>query len=301
MKAILVSLMVAMIVGVSSVGIVSANPIAMTPPIVNANNMKTSCSISNTNGELWASVDIEYTMNTILSYGDSVATQHLGTYNVVDSSLDAHYPMPLSAKNISIQINKQEIQWQYKDKEVCHIFGSNLPVINWTINPVPKTFTVTVHYDQPIPTNSPNNSIMGHYALVLPLIPRFGSTDTPSFPLYSWFDYGITSSTFSIQTGLYASLIDGYLIARGNGSLSKADYSTNNTQEIQFQINGQTMPNFPELQTFPFGAVITINGEGSPTSSSSVPEFPIIAIIPLMIALFLSTIMIKYKTWKKLY
>jgi hypothetical protein len=39
----------------------------------------------------------------------------------------------------------------------------------------------------------------------------------------------------------------------------------------------------------------------SPSSSPSVPEFPIIAIIPLMIALFLSTIMIKYKTWKKLY
>ena len=262
MKVILIATLFSLLIGTGFVGMVNANPIAMTPPIVNANNMKTSCSISKIKGELWASVDIEYFMNTILSYGDSFLTPHLGRYDVVANSLDANYPMPLSAKNISIQINKQEINWQYDNKGFCYIFGSNLPEINWTIKPVPKTFTISVHYNRPIPNNSASNSIAGEYILVQPLIPRFGSIETPSFPLYSWSDYGATTASFSIQSGLDVSLADAYWIAIGDGSLSKVEFSKNSSKEMLFQIEGQSMPNSLRVsgeQLFPYGLVITIN------------------------------------------
>ena len=295
MKAILAIALVSMLIVISFAGIVTANPNIMitgNPPIVSATFTKTDCSIYNINGQPWASVEIVYSMNTIHSYGDTFEVPYSGQHNIVTNKLEAHYTMPLSAKNISIQTNNQEINWQYDNKGLIHIFDSNLPTINWTIQPVPKTFDITVHYEQPIPSTSLSNSYLGQYALVLLLIPRFGSTDTPSFPLYSWFDYGITSSTFSIQNGLDANLIDAYLIAH-NGSLSKAEYSTINSQEMQFQIKGVRMTNFPEQQTFPYGAVITINDEinptpsptTSPTPSPSVPEFSWLTILPILLAI----------------
>jgi hypothetical protein len=289
MKVILaVTLLFLLIIITTLFGMADANPVVMTPPIVNANNMKTSCLISNINGEFWASVDIEYAMNTILSYGDSFLTPHLGQYDVIANSLYANYPIPLSAKNIRIQINGQEINWQYDNKGFCHIFGSNLPRINWTIKPVPKTFTIAVHYDQPIPTNNPFNSIAGQYALVQPLIPRFGSTDTPSFPLYSWSDYGATSATFTIKSGVDASLLDAYWIAIGNGSLSKVQYLTHSSKEMAFQVRGQDMPNSlkaSDEQLFPYGLVITINQANLPNPSPSVPEFSWLTILTLLLTI----------------
>jgi hypothetical protein len=304
-KALVTTLLLLVLICTVFVGLVNANPNIMitgNPPIVSATFTKTDCSIYNINGQPWASVEIVYSMKTIHSYGDTFEVPYSGQHNIVTNKLEAHYPMPLSAKNINIQINNQEINWQYDTKGFIHIFDSNLPTINWTIQPVPKTFDITVHYEQPIPSTSLSNSYLGQYALVLPLIPRFGSTDTPSFPLYSWFDYGITSSIFSIQNGLDANLIDGYLIAL-NGSLSKAEYSTINSQGMQFQIKGVRMLNFPEQQSFPHGAVITINDEvnptpsptTSPTPSPSVPEISWLTILSILLAIPIVLVIVRKK------
>ena len=236
-----------------------------TPPIISASHTETYCSIFNLDGELWANVDIEYQMKTIYNLGNSFSLPHQGDFKIVTDTVNAHYPVPISAQNISVKINNQEISWQYHNKGFCHIFDSNLPEINWTISPVPKTFTINVHYAQPIPNNIPNSPSIGQYALVLPMIPRFGSTDTPSFHLYSWFDFGTTSSKVSIQAGQDITLLDAYLIKVGSGSLSEVEYSINNTKEMQFQIQTQWDSTFAE-QTFPYGAVI-FSSKVSPTSS----------------------------------
>jgi hypothetical protein len=265
--------------------IIVTTPIQNTPPIISASYTQTNCSIFNINGELWANVDIEYKMKAIYNLGNSFSRPYEGGFKIVTDTVNAHYPVPISAQNISVKINNQEISWQYDNKGFCHIFDLNLPEINWTIGPVPKTFTVSVHYVQPIPKNNPNSLDMGQYALVLPMIPRFGSTDTPSFPLYSWFDFGTSTSNLSIQAGQDITLLDAYLLERGNGSLSEVEYSTNNTREIQFQIQGQWDSKFAQ-QSFPYGAVI-FSSQTCPKSSPVTNNEPIIQDILLIIMILI--------------
>jgi hypothetical protein len=114
------------------------------------------------------------------------------------------------------------------------------------------------------------------------LIPRFGSTDTPSFPLYSWYDFGTSSSEISIQAQPDFSLLNAYLIARGSGSLSEVnEYSINSTKEMRFQIHGQWDYTYSQ-QSFPFGAVVLIS-QTSPNISTAINIEPIIQNIPLII------------------
>lgn len=104
------------------------------PPIVSADEVEVNASISRINGELWAKADIEYKMDTIHAFGESYYNSNYGeTDNVVTDKLEAHYPIPLSAKNISVVVNDQERDWQMDNKGFCHIFDSNLPEMNWTI------------------------------------------------------------------------------------------------------------------------------------------------------------------------
>jgi hypothetical protein len=261
---ILFSLLLFLLLPIQGNAIVSMPP-QDTPPIISANHTETNCTIFNIDGELWANVDMEYQMKTIHTLGSSFSRPYEGDFKVVANTVNAHYPVPISAQNLSVKINNQEISWQYHDRRVCHIFDLDLPEINWTIGPVPKTFTVTVHFVQPIPKNSQNNSLPGQYALVLPLMPRFGSTDTPSFHLYSWYDFGTPSADISIEGLQDFSLLNAYLIARGSGSLSEVErYSINNTKEMQFQLQAQWDSTYAQ-QSFPFGAVVLIS-QTSPTS-----------------------------------
>ncbi len=294
---ILFSLLLFVLLPAEGNAITASMPAQDTPPIISANHTETKCSIFNLDGELWANVDIEYQMKTIYNLGSSFSRRYEGDFKVVANTVNAHYPVPISAQNLSIKINNQEISWQYHDRRVCHIFDSNLPEINWTIGPVPKTFTINVHFAQPIPENSQNNSIPGEYALVLPLMPRFGSTDTPSFPLYSWYDFGTSSADISIEGVQDFSLLNAYLIERGNGAISEVkEYSINNTKEMQFQIQTQWDSTYAQ-QTFPFGAVIFISQTSPPVTSTetTTQNLLLIVIITLAIAVVALVTILKMK------
>jgi hypothetical protein len=290
-KIILVALMVLVILTIElQVNSVSAIPSMSQniPPIVSVGEMQVNAYISSIGEEPWAKVDIEYKMDTIHAFGESYFDSNYGqTSNVVTNKLEAHYPIPLSAKNISIKVNNEEEEWQLDNKGFCHIFDSNLPEINWTIQPVPNHFTITVHYEEPIPVTTESTSYLGQYALVFPLILRFGSTDTPSYPLYTWFDYGTTDAMFAIQTQAYISQINAYSIAT-NGTLPKIAYPTGNSAELlQFKISGSgdqilfqrysrnanLVSNDPTL--FPKGAVVTMNSE---TAQSTFPNLAVLVV-----------------------
>jgi hypothetical protein len=273
-------------------GISSAQPTMGTgksPPIVNANEMQVNASISLVNQQLWASVDAQYSISTIYGLGQSYSVKYNGDngdFNVVTNKLEAHYPIPLSTKNISVEINNQEQNWQIDNNGFCHIFDSNLPEINWTIQPVPSHFTITVHYEEPIPSTTGSTAYLGQYALVFPLIPRFGSTDIASYPLYTWFEHGTTVASFTIQSQPDIYKINANSIDL-NGSLSKMTYSIDNMSKvIEMQISGNN-----EQAPFPYGAVITMNAkaEQEPFSIPSIiiASFIAIAIIVTIVGMLL--------------
>ena len=167
-------------------------------------------------------------------------------------------------------VNDQEKDWQLANKEFCHIFDYKLPAINWTIQPVPQDFVIAVHYEEPIPNTTSSAAYLGQYALVFPLVLRFGSTDTPSYLLYTWFDYGTTVATFTIQPQACLSQINVYSLS----DISKIVYSASNSSELfQFKISGNGSQilfqkysrngnlAFSDPTLFPEGAVITMNSQ----------------------------------------
>ena len=193
-----------------SVNVVRANPIyTEIPPKVSMPEMNVNATISKVDGLLWAKIDAEYQMHTIYGFGDSYQAQNTGMGLVVDSSpyvtvtvtqdiLEAHYPIPSDATNLSVKINNEETQWQ-QDKGRFHLFDANLPQINWTISPVPQDFNMTISYEQPISKTSETYSYLGDYAFTLPLYGRYGCSII-SYPLYDWGGYPPTKYNIQIQS-----------------------------------------------------------------------------------------------------
>jgi len=252
--------------------------------------MQAKAEISNVNGELWATVDIDYNTDTIHGLGDSYTVSlqkeyfppneqtHYLKIQVVSNKLEAHYPYPLNAKNLTVSVNNEKKEWQVDNKGYCHIFDSNLKEINWTIEPVPKTFSIRVHYEQPVAKTSANTKYLGEYALVFPLIPRYGSSNPP-YPLYSWFSYRTTSSSFTIHTNNLAKQVTAYSIDT-RGSLAQIDSTSNLGSTMQMQIQNNN-----EQKSFPYGLVVTINPVNSyPNTVSESLDLMVFIVTILIVA-----------------
>jgi hypothetical protein len=254
------------------------------PPIVSVARMNYNASISSFNNQQWAKVDIEYVTETVYAFGDSyLLPKEFAApadpspyikYTVVTDKLDADYPMPLDATNITVKVNNQETQWQMKDRSNYHLYGSNMPRIGWTIQPVQHGFTLNVHYEHPLLKTSDEE-----YALLIPLGQRYSSTGAPAYPLYDWFGQGTPVASINIQTEQGAQ-IKAYSI-NNRGTLSLIDYSNSNS------VSTATMEIKKEQNTaFPFGAVVLIHANPSTLQPSSVPEFSLLTILPLLMSAF---------------
>jgi hypothetical protein len=253
--------------------LVTANPSIPSdiPPIVSVSELKVNVTISSINEELWAGVDAEYKTGTIHGYGESYQLPKefpsptdkspFITIKVVSDKLEAHYPIPFKATNISVKLNGQEKEWQIENRGYYHLFGSNLPVINWTIQPVPRDFTVTVHYEHPVLETNDAYAYLGRNSLLFPLLPRYGCSDT-LYPLYSWFDSPVAS--FNLKVDPSITQIKPYSIDNV-GTLTPITYSnsTNNGDTIIRMKVSQTETIFPygTVTSFPYGAVIVMNAE----------------------------------------
>ncbi|MCW4047752.1 MAG: hypothetical protein NWE99_09390 [Candidatus Bathyarchaeota archaeon] len=185
-----------------------AYPILEMSPKVNVPETNVNATIYKVNGTLWARIDAEYTMHAVYAYGDSYLAENYGMglilypdspyvmVTVTQDVLEAHYPVPRGARNISVSLNGEEVEVQQDAHGFFHIFDVDLAEINWTVSPVPDDFVVTVHYEQPIPEITETYAYLGDYAVTLPLYGRYGCSNI-SYPLYSW--YGYPSNDYRIQ------------------------------------------------------------------------------------------------------
>ena len=161
-----------------------------------------------------------------------------------------------------MKVNGQEKEWQIEYRGYYHLFGSNLPVINWAIQPVPRVFTVTVHYEHPVLETNDAYAYLGQNSLLFPLLPRYGCSDT-LYPLYAWFDNPVAS--FNLKVDPSITQIKPYSIDNV-GTLTPITYSssTNNGDTIISMKVSQTETIYPygtAVTAFPYGAVIVMNAE----------------------------------------
>ena len=241
MKVVLAfGIILLVIMELQSVNVVKANPMyTEIPPMVSMPEMNVNATISRVNGLLWAKIDAEYQMHTVYGFGDSYLAQNRGMGLVVDPSpyvtvtvtqdtLEAHYPIPSNATNISVKINDEETDWQ-QDKGRFHLFDANLPQINWTVSPVPQDFNVTVHYEQPISKTSEAYGYLGDYAFTLPLYGRYGCSII-SYPLYDW--SGDPVIKYNIQIESAFPKIAAYSIDN-RGTLIPLNYTTSTENGVE--------------------------------------------------------------------
>ena len=195
--------------GFNNIFSVQANLTSSIPPKVTAPKMNVNATVVQVNDNFQVNVDAEYQMHTVYGLGDSYVTQNWGfgltidpspyvTVTVTQDTLEAHYPIPSNASNISVKINGQETEWRY-DKGTFHLFGTNIPQINWTISHVPRDFNVRIHYEEPISRTIENYEYLGDYAFTLPLYGRYGCS-LLSYPLYDWVGYPPTEYNIQIQS-----------------------------------------------------------------------------------------------------
>ncbi len=185
-----------------------AYPISEIPPKVNVPEMNVNATISNVAETLWATIDAEYVMHTVYAYGDSHLVENSGmglvahpespylAVTVTQDVLEAHYPIPHDASNISVELNSKKVEVQQDAKGFFHLFDSDLAEMNWTISPVLNDFIVSVHYEQPVHRTTEDYNYLGDYEVTLPLYGRYGCSNI-SYPLYSW--YGYPPNNYSIQ------------------------------------------------------------------------------------------------------
>jgi hypothetical protein len=256
-------------------------PISEIPPKVNVPEMKVSATISTINGTLWAEIDADYTMHAVYAYGDSYLAENSGmglvkypespylTVIVTQDVLEAHYPIPLDATNISVEINGKKIGEQQDPRGFFHLFDTDLAEINWTVSPVLDSFIVSVHYEHPVHRTTEDYNYLGDYAVALPLYGRYGCSNI-SYPLYSW--YGYPPNNYDIQIKSKLANLQVYSLDT-QGALTQLN-STNND-------SGRWVTTLSRAQgsSFVHGAVMVFN---APPDES--PQFPVVPVVASIVA-----------------
>jgi hypothetical protein len=95
----------------------------------------------------------EYIYANITVSSEGAYAKVNGTYPFVNygyNNISMSYPLPQNSTNVSVQISGNTTPWWYSDADYSTIFGE-LPVINWTIDPAPHTFSVEVDYEHTVP------------------------------------------------------------------------------------------------------------------------------------------------------
>ena len=273
-------------------------PIYEIPPKVNVPQTSVNASISKINGELWVNVDAEYVMHAVYALGDSYVAENTGFGLIADPSpyvqvtvtqdaLEAHFPTPFNAVNVSATVDGETVELQQDPHGYFHLFDADMPEINWTVSPVPRDFTVAVHYEQPISKTSKTYAYLGDYAFTLPLYGRFGCSNI-SYPLYSW--YGYPPNEYKVQVEPSFSKMQTYLIAP-NGTLTHLNVTTvvggSEGVEISFSRAKDDL--------FVHGAVVVFND----ASGEAFSVVPVAAVVVIGVALGAGLLLYRRKRHKE--
>lgn len=230
------------------------------PVVVTVPKMMVNATISDNNGVFYAEVDSTYQTETVYKIGDTFAPG----IKIAFDRIDAYYPVPLNATNISVEANGSSQNWTYRPTGFTHLFDVNLPLINWTLTPVPENFTLTTHYQNRIPKTDSTYAYLGEYALLIPLESRYGlDSINGNYSGYRWFG-GFTenvSAHFEIKMQSSLSNIHAYSISN-LGTLTPLNITASNEKEMQLEL--------PKSDLFPFGVVLTFD-----ENSSKPPPFAV--------------------------
>jgi hypothetical protein len=249
------------------------------PVIVTVPEMRINATITIINGEGYAKVDSAYQTTTVYKFGDAYNDGHI---KIAYDRIDAYYPIPINSRNITVQMDGQEINWTYRSKSFSHLFGVNLPNLNYSISPVPQKFLLTTHYEYPIQTTN-TYAYLGTYAYLIPLESRYGlDAISGNYPGYSWVGWSNNSiAYFNIKLNSAFTNIHAYSI-NNIGTLKQLNFqaAADNTVDIQMPMTGIA----------PFGLVLTF--DKIPESTQGFPIF--LTIIAIVVPLFAVTIGLLY-------
>lgn len=290
-------IMFSVLVGALIVNVVVANPgpVTQIPPVVRMNEMQVYASISQINGELWAKVDSEYQMKTIHAFGDSFLTENWGMGLLVDPSpyvivtvaydrLDAQYPVPSNATNISVKMDATNLEYALTER-TYHLFDNNLPELHWHLSPVPSNFSISVHYEHPVSTLDQTYSYLGEYAFVIPFGARYGLQEIIdySFNEYPWFGNSTTAQMRLKLDSAFANMsvyaVDGF------GALHPLNCTLANGDGLEIMdliVSGES-PIFSET-TLPYGVVVVFDEPSE--NSEPFPTLLVASVIIVTIVLF---------------
>jgi hypothetical protein len=278
---------------------VVAYPISEIPPKVNVPEMNVNATISNVNGALWARIDAEYTMHTVYAYGDSYLAENSGMglvkypnspyllVTVTQDVLEAHYPIPLDATNISVELNGNKVGVQQDANGFFHLFDANLAEINWTVSPVLKNFIVSVHYQHPVHQTTEDYNYLGDYAVALPLYGRYGCNNI-SYPLYSW--YGYPPNNYNIQIESNLANLQVYSIDT-QGALTPLNSTVDDSGRWVTTLNRT------QESSFIHGAVMVFNAPA--VESLQFPLFPITAASAAAVLIIVFVILLVFRRHRK--
>jgi hypothetical protein len=237
------------------------------PVVVTVPKMMVSATVSDNSGVFFAEVDSTYQTETVYKIGDTFAPG----IKIAFDRIDAYYPVPLNATNISVEANGSSRDWTYRPTGFTHLFDVNLPLINWTLTPVPENFTLTTHYQNQIPRTDSTYAYLGKYALLIPLESRYGLDDiSGNYSGYSWFGFSgnVNAAQFNIVLQSSVNNVHAYSISN-LGTLTPLDITASNEKEMQFEL--------PKSDLFPFGVVLTFDN-----NSSNPQPFPVEAAIAIV-------------------
>jgi hypothetical protein len=310
--AILLALLILPLIPVlQAVNLAEANPGPATsvPPVVHLSNAQAHASISYMNNELWAKVDSSYQMNTVYALGDKFQTENykMGliadpspyvTVTVAYNKLEAYYPFPSDATNISVKMDGEELNLISRNRSF-HLFGDgNLPELTWMITPVPRNFTIQVHYEHPI--HKLSNPNLGEYAFFYSLGARFGLDDLIyGYYGYYWFDNSTTQFDILIEPSFNE--INTHSIEQLNplnSTLSsnplKCTVSTENgMKKIEFNVSAPASTLFQSLTTS--GAALFLNEIPEVTETSLVLPILISTAVALVTIVVAVTVLVYWK------
>lgn len=283
-----------------SVNLAYGYPTVEVPPKVKVTETIVNASISRVSGKLWAKIDAEYKVQAIYAYGDSYLAENYGMglvlypdspylqATVTQDVLEVHYPIPSDAVNISVWLDSKKVSVQHDAHGYYHLFGTYLEEINWTISPVPKNFTVKVHYEQPVSETTATYAYLGEYALTLPMYGRLGCSNI-SYPLYSW--YGYPPNNYRIQIETCLPTLNVYLID-SQGVLTPLNRTAFISDESEKWFAAFTT----EEATFIHGAVAVFNAPSEENWHSQ--TMPILVVFALFFVALSAAVLIYFAKFR---
>jgi hypothetical protein len=221
------------------------------PPVVQMPQEQINVAISQVNGILWAQVDAAYNMSTVHRFGD-IYVYGDGTRAVLYNQLDAYYPVPLNASDVSLKMDGTELNCNLSST-LFQLYGQNLPEMKWTITPVPKNFLLTAYYEHPVSEEN------GNYVFLYSFGSRF-TLDSIDAETNNWFNG--STATFDIHVMLnYIANINAYTID-DSGKLSPAVWTV--TREDSANTIHVTV-----TDGVPYGLVVLFNQEPEQSPSAT--------------------------------